>query len=114
MALSGFLNLFDEKLGWINLRNLNSPPASVVGGMRVYASSNNLMIDVLGLPISQVEVKGHTHTAADVVGAAAWVGVPANSSAPGSVNQIASDGSYLYVCVSPDIWKRIPYDATPW
>lgn len=36
------------------------------------------------------------------------VGIPANSGAPGTVNQVALDNDFLYVCVASNTWKRIP------
>jgi hypothetical protein len=56
----------------------------------------------------QAETKGHTHVAADVVGAPAWVAIPANASSPGTMGQMAHDGigGWLYVCVANNQWRR--------
>jgi hypothetical protein len=56
----------------------------------------------------QVETKGHTHTAAEVVGAPAWVAIPPTSSSPGTMGQMAHDGvgGFLYVCVAANQWRR--------
>jgi|688.fasta_scaffold858669_2 hypothetical protein len=35
------------------------------------------------------------------------VSVPNTSTSTGVANQIAFDSNYLYVCVSPNSWKRI-------
>jgi hypothetical protein len=60
----------------------------------------------------QVEVKGHTHTVAQVTGALSWATVPASAAAPGTAGQLAYDGTHLYVCVAANTWKTIAYDAT--
>lgn len=39
-----------------------------------------------------------------------WVTVPASSSAAGSPGNIAYDGSYFYVCVAVNTWRRTPID----
>lgn len=46
-------------------------------------------------------------TLGDVITLMEYVSVPATSTSSGKVNNIASDANYLYVCVSPDTWKRI-------
>ena len=35
------------------------------------------------------------------------VGVPASSASSGTVNTIAIDTNYLYICVATDTWKRV-------
>jgi hypothetical protein len=35
------------------------------------------------------------------------VGVPASSTSSGTVNTIAIDTNYLYICVATDTWKRV-------
>jgi hypothetical protein len=82
---------------------------------------------------TQVEVKGHTHVAADVVGAestakkgvangyapldatskvpaanlpARWVAVPASATAPGTAGDTAYASGFLYVCVAANTWQR--------
>jgi hypothetical protein len=56
----------------------------------------------------QVEVKGHTHVAGDVTGAAAWVAIPATQVSPGTPGQMAYDAvnNFLYVCVAANSWRR--------
>ena len=39
-----------------------------------------------------------------------WVTVPASSSAAGTPGQMAYDGSYLYVCVATNTWRRTAID----
>jgi hypothetical protein len=34
--------------------------------------------------------------------------VPAAADASGTAGQIASDGTYLYLCVATNSWKRVP------
>lgn len=36
-----------------------------------------------------------------------WSSAPANSSANGTVGQIAYDSSYMYICVANNTWKRV-------
>jgi hypothetical protein len=65
---------------------------------------------------TQVEVKGHTHAAADVVGALSWTTtVPATPSAAGTRGQVAADSGFLYVCLNSGaagaaVWKRVAFD----
>jgi hypothetical protein len=55
----------------------------------------------------QAETKGHTHAAADVVGARSWVAAPATSTSPGTVGQEAYDANgFYYLCVAPSQWRR--------
>jgi len=35
--------------------------------------------------------------------------VPASSSAPGTANEAAIDGSFLYMCIATDTWIKIPF-----
>jgi hypothetical protein len=68
---------------------------------------------------TQVEVKGHTHTVAQVTGARSWAAVPASSTAAGTAGQEAYDATWRYVCVTTGadgaaLWKRTAYDITPW
>lgn len=58
---------------------------------------------------TQVEVKGHTHTVAQVTGAAQWVAVPATATSTGTAGQLAADaaGTFLYVCVATNVWRRV-------
>jgi hypothetical protein len=58
----------------------------------------------------QVEVKGHTHTVAQVTGARSWAAVPASSTATGTAGQEAYDANFHYICVGTNTWKRIAYD----
>lgn len=37
-----------------------------------------------------------------------WVTAPATAASAGTVNQIAYDASYLYVCISANTWVRTP------
>ncbi len=90
----------------------------------------------------QVELKGHGHVVADVMGAEStarkgvadgyasldsngrmpasqlpstalsWVAAPSTSSSPGVSGQMASDGGFLYVCVAANQWRRT--DLTTW
>jgi hypothetical protein len=65
----------------------------------------------------QVETKGHTHTAADVVGARSWAAVPASAAAAGTAGQEAYDTGFHYICVTTGAaglaaWKRTP--LTTW
>jgi hypothetical protein len=60
----------------------------------------------------QVEVKGHTHTVAQVIGARSWASVPVNANAPGTAGQEAYDSNFHYVCVATNVWKRAP--LTTW
>jgi hypothetical protein len=62
--------------------------------------------------IAQVEVKGHTHTVAQVAGALSWTTVPANATAPGTAGQLAYDAGFIYVCVAANVWVRSP--LTTW
>jgi hypothetical protein len=56
---------------------------------------------------TQVEVKGHTHTVAQVAGALSWATAPANAAAPGTAGQIAYDANgYLYLCIASGNWVR--------
>jgi hypothetical protein len=36
-----------------------------------------------------------------------WSSVPANSTASGTVGQVAYDSDYVYVCVATNTWKRL-------
>jgi hypothetical protein len=54
----------------------------------------------------QVEVKGHTHTAAQVVGALSWAAVPASANSAGTVGQLAYSAGFFYVCVAANTWQR--------
>jgi hypothetical protein len=68
---------------------------------------------------TQVEVKGHTHTVAQVTGARSWAAVPASSTAAGTAGQEAYDATWRYVCVTTGaagaaLWKRTGYDILPW
>jgi hypothetical protein len=59
---------------------------------------------------TQVEVKGHVHTVAQVTGARSWAAVPASSTATGTAGQEAYDANFHYICVGTNTWKRIAYD----
>jgi len=61
---------------------------------------------------TQVEVKGHTHTVAQVTGARSWAAVPAKADSPGTAGQEAYDAGFHYVCVATNVWKRTP--LTTW
>jgi hypothetical protein len=68
---------------------------------------------------TQVEVKGHTHTVAQVAGARSWAAVPASSTSAGTAGMEAYDATWRYVCVTTGaegaaLWKRTGYDITPW
>ncbi len=53
----------------------------------------------------QVEVKGHTHTVAQVTGAAQWITTPpASATAPGTAGQLCHSGGFLYICVATNTW----------
>jgi hypothetical protein len=59
---------------------------------------------------------GHTHVAADVVGALSWTTtVPGTPAAAGTRGQFTSDGQFLYVCVTSGaagaaVWKRLAFE----
>jgi hypothetical protein len=55
----------------------------------------------------QVEVKGHTHTVAQVTGALSWTTVPGNALAAGTAGQLAYASGWLYVCVATNTWQRV-------
>jgi hypothetical protein len=63
-------------------------------------------------------VKGHTHTAGDVVGAAAFVAAPASPDSPGTLNQVARGQilgvDHLFVCTATNLWKAVPLSVTTW
>jgi hypothetical protein len=64
----------------------------------------------------QVSLVGHTHTAADVVGALSWATVPLTATSAGTAGQIAYGSSFLYVCVASGAeglasWKRTALSA---
>lgn len=40
-------------------------------------------------------------------GIPAWVPVPASSSSAGTPGQLAYNGSYLFVCVATNTWRRV-------
>lgn len=40
-----------------------------------------------------------------------FVNVPSTSTSSGLTGQVAKDADYLYVCVSTNSWKRIPFGA---
>lgn len=40
-----------------------------------------------------------------------WVDVPASAGATGTAGQLAYDGSYLYVCVAGNVWRRIAHST---
>jgi hypothetical protein len=65
--------------------------------------------------IEEGETKGHIHTAADIIGAAQWVAVPESATSVGTPGQLAADadGTFLYCCVAPDVWRRVPL-TTDW
>jgi hypothetical protein len=76
-------------------------------------TTNNLNLTGSGTGVvqvwgTQVEVKGHTHVAGDVTGAAAWVAIPATQVSPGTPGQVAYDAvnNFLYVCVAANSWRR--------
>jgi hypothetical protein len=53
----------------------------------------------------QVETKGHTHTAADVAGAAQWITTPPTAAnSPGTAGQLCHSAGFLYVCVATNTW----------
>jgi hypothetical protein len=70
------------------------------------------VITIGGAAGGQAEVKGHTHTVAQVVGARSWSAVPGNAAAPGTPGQEAYDADWHYVCVFTNTWKRTP--LTTW
>jgi hypothetical protein len=65
---------------------------------------------------TQVEVKGHTHTVAQVAGALSWTAtVPGTPSAAGTQGHLAADSGFLYVCVTSGaagaaVWKRLAFE----
>jgi hypothetical protein len=42
------------------------------------------------------------------------VTAPTSSTSTGSVGQIAWDDSYIYICVSTNLWKRVALNLTSW
>jgi hypothetical protein len=60
-----------------------------------------------------VEVKGHKHVAADVVGALSWGPVPVSATAAGTPGQLAYANGFLYVCTATNTWQRAAL-LTPW
>lgn len=40
-------------------------------------------------------------------GPALMVATPATSTSPGAIGHVAQDGSFFYVCIATDSWKRI-------
>jgi hypothetical protein len=71
----------------------------------------NFTASVVRANAAQVEVKGHTHTAADVVGARSWAAVPANATATGTAGQEAYDANFHYICVATNVWRRVALTA---
>jgi hypothetical protein len=61
----------------------------------------------------QAETKGHTHVAADVVGAVQLVNTPLSAVAPGTLGQVSYDTNFWYVCVAANTWKRTPLSTWP-
>jgi hypothetical protein len=66
----------------------------------------------------QAEVKGHTHTVAQVTGARSWAAVPASATAAGTAGQEAYDANWHYVCITTGAagaaaWKRTPLTTWP-
>jgi hypothetical protein len=61
----------------------------------------------------QAETKGHTHAAADVVGAVQLVNTPLSAVAPGTLGQVSYDTNFWYVCVAANTWKRTPLSTWP-
>lgn len=51
-------------------------------------------------PVVLVDSSGNTYSASP------WVSVPATSSSPGKVGQLAEDANYLYVCTATNTWMR--------
>jgi hypothetical protein len=57
---------------------------------------------------TQVEVKGHTHTVAQIAGAAGYtVTKPTSATSPGTQGTFATDSDWLYICVAQDTWRRV-------
>lgn len=46
-------------------------------------------------------------SAIDVTSLSIFTAVPVSSTAPGAIGQMAQDGSYFYICVALNSWKRI-------
>jgi hypothetical protein len=88
---------------------------------------------------TQVEVKGHTHTVAQVTGAestanknaangycpldaaskvpvanlpARWVAVPASATAPGAAGDVAYNATHMFVCVAANTWTWVKLTNT--
>jgi hypothetical protein len=61
----------------------------------------------------QAETKGHTHVAADVVGARSWAAVPATATSPGTAGQEAYDANFHYICVAANQWRRTALTTWP-
>lgn len=40
-------------------------------------------------------------------GLPAFASAPAKSASPGTVGQMATDGTYFYICVATNVWKRV-------
>jgi hypothetical protein len=55
-------------------------------------------------------LNGHTHTAADVIGALSWTTtVPGTPADPGTRGQFTADGQFMYVHTGAG-WKRLAFD----
>lgn len=87
MSLDGFINLSAvNDLGWINFQNI-TPPATPVGGHRLYSSGDGLKWDGWA-----VMVKAN---------------VPATPTSTGIIGNWAVDSSYFYICTAANTWRRV-------
>jgi hypothetical protein len=144
---TGFKRLIDCQIAGVNkFLVTNTGLIGVDAGIQTLATAADPNLNLSGWNAgvvkangTQVEVKGHTHVAADVVGAEAtarkgvangyapldatskvpvanlparWAAVPASATAPGTAGDVAYDSTHMYVCVANSSWKTIAYDAT--
>ncbi len=61
---------------------------------------------------TQVAVKGHIHTASEVLGAVTIVNTPASATWPGDPGEVSYSNTHWYVCVAANTWVRTP--LTTW
>jgi len=53
-----------------------------------------------------VAINGWVKLAANILNNT-WTTAPAHDTSKGTANQLATDGSYLYVCTATNTWKRV-------
>ena len=104
----------------VNYFQLRNAPTGVPVTMNATGTDTDVSLDLkpkgtgtVRVNGTQVETKGHTHTVAQVTGAAQWVSVPASAAATGTAGQLAADaaGTFLYVCVAANTWRRVALTA---